>query len=596
MKFNFSKKSGIILSIILLAIIVFVFVRYAMPGDLLFQPAALTGSVPAGQTGPAQSGATLSINTAKDTYKVGDQFNADIKIDSEDVGVNAAQATIKFSPAILQVVSIDKTSSVFNFWIQDPTFDNTAGQITFIGGSASGLLGKSLQVIRVVFKAKGLGQSDLIFTDGAVTASDGSGTNVLSAMNKSTITVASAATASAAQVQTIERTPITSDTGPAKPAVIVPLYPDPAKWYNTSSKFSANWQLPKDVSAVATDLDKDPSFEPTTSAGIFDNQTFSALSDGVWYLNVRFCNNIGCGETNHYRIAVDTVPPSTFDIKFSDGLSSNNPTPVITYQANDQLSGIDHYYIQIDSNEMVNVNSKSYTLPPQKPGKHTIKVGAQDKAGNKVESTAQFEILPIESPKIFSVTTNVFAGEGGLVINGTSLPNISIILEVRDQKNNLIYSFTTNADEKGVWAMKIDSPLKTGDYNIFAAAQDARGALSIPVKSETIQVTEKPIIQIGSFQLGAGGAALLLLLILVIGFGGGVWFYKKRQQKLALRVEFTGSEITKIFKLIEDDVEKLLEAFKTAATSDDEYALKRLRENITKMESYLKKGVEKIKK
>ena len=541
--------------------------------------------------------ATLSVITAQDTYKIGDQFNADIKIDSQDVGVNAAQATIKFSPAVLQVESIDKTSSVFNFWIQDPAFDNNAGQITFIGGASSGLLGKSLQVIRIVFKAKGIGQSDFVFSDGAITASDGSGTNVLSAMNKSAITIASAAANNTAKnVQLIERTPVASNTGPSKPNVIVPLYPDPTKWYNTSSKFSASWQLPKDISAVATALNKDPTDESAKSAGIFDNETFSALSDGVWYLHVKFCNNIGCGESNHYRLAIDTVPPSTFDIKFPNGQSSDNPTPLVAYQANDQLSGIDHYYIQIDANEMVNVNTKSYTLPPQKPGKHTIKIGAQDKAGNKVEGAAQFEIYSIEAPKIISVTTNVFSGEGGLVINGTSLVKASIIIEVKDTKNNLIYSFKTNADEKGVWAMNISSPLKNGNYYIEVTAQDERGASSFPVKSEKIQVRSKPIIQIGALQLGGGGATLLLFLALVLGFAGGVWFYKKRQERLALRVEFAGAEITKIFKLIKDDVEKFLEAVKTPTLADDEYTQKQLRDNITKMEAYLKKGIEKIKK
>lgn len=540
--------------------------------------------------------ATLNINTSADTFKIGDQFNADIKIDSEDVGVNAAQATIKFSSAILEVVSIDKAGSVFNFWIQDPQFDNSAGQITFIGGASSGLVGKSLQVIRVVFKAKGLGQSDLIFIDGAVTASDGSGTNVLSQMNKTTINITSTTTTSTSTFQTIERTPVEANTVPAKPAVSVLLYPDPTKWYNNSSKFSASWQLPNDISAVATDLNKDPLFNPTTSGGIFNNETFSALSDGIWYLHVRFYNNVGWSATNHYRIAIDTVPPPPLTIIFSDGLSSNNPSPIITYKVNDQLSGIDHYYIQIDTGQVADVTPGSYTLPLQKPGKYTIKVGAQDKAGNKVENTAQFEILPIESPRIVSVTTNVFSGEGGILINGKSLAQESIIIEVKDQNNNLMYSFKTNSDENGDWSLKIDSPLKNGNYYIDVTAQDARGALSITVRSERIQVTSKPIIQIGKFQLGAGGAALFLFLVLVIGFASGIWFYRKRQERLSLRVEFTESEVTKIFKIIMEDVDNLYKALKTETAGDDEYAIERLQENIRKMEMYLKKGVEKIKK
>ena len=540
--------------------------------------------------------ATLNINTTNDTFQIGDQFSADLKIDSQDVGVNAAQATIKFSPAVLQVVSIDKTSSVFNFWIQDPAFDNNTGQITFVGGSASGLIGKSLQVIRVVFKATGLGQSDLLFTDGAVTASDGSGTNVLSAMNKTTVTVASTVTTGATKVQTIDRTPITSDKAPGKPNVIVPLYPDSTKWYNVSSKFSANWQLPSDISAVATDLDKNPSFNPTKSQGIFNNQTFSALTDGIWYLHVRFYNNMGWSVTNHYRLAVDTVLPSSFGIKFSDGLSSNNPVPTVNYQVNDQLSGIDYYNIQIDKNEQVSTSSKSYILPPQKPGKHVIKITAQDKAGNKVENSAEFEILPIKSPAITSVTDSIFSGEGGLVINGTSLPKTSIILDVKDTGDSLVYSFQTNSDEFGKWAMKIDSSLKNGTYYINATAKDERGALSLPVRSGAVQVTSRPIIQIGSFKVGAGGSLLFLLLILIAGFIGGIWFYKKRQEKLSLRVEFAESELTKIFKIILGDVEALHKSFKTATPSDDDYALKRLRENIAKMEPYFKKEIDNIKR
>ncbi len=62
---------------------------------------------------------------------------------------------------------------------------------------------------------------------------------------------------------------------------------------------------------------------------------------------------------------------------------------------------------------------------------------------------------------------------------------------------------------------------------------------------------------------------------------------KKRQEKLAMRVQFTESEITKMFTLITEDIAKL---------GGDSTALKRLQENMKKMELYIKKGVEKIKR
>ena len=543
--------------------------------------------------------ATLSTSTIQDTYQVGDQFNTDIKIDSEDVGINAAQATIKFSPAVLQVVSIDKTSSVFNFWIQNPSFDNNTGQVTFIGGASSGLIGKSLQVLRIIFKAKGLGQSDIAFSDGAVTASDGSGTNVLSAMYKNTINVENTAVTGIPKVQTIERTPITSDTVPAEPIVKIPLYPDPVGWYNVSSKFTATWQLPPDISSVATDLDKYPTFDPTTSGGIFNNQTFSALSDGIWYLNVRFYNNMGWSQTNHYRIALDTVPPPPFGITFSDGLSSDNPTPVITYQTRDKLSGIDHYYIQVDSGASVNVETATYTLPAQKPGKHTIKIGAQDKAGNKVESTAQFEIIPIESPKIFSVTTNLFIGEGGLFVSGESMPNLAVILEVKDQKDNLIYSFKTNSDSKGIWAMKIDSPLKNGNYYVLATTQDARGALSLPVKSDLINVSERPVMVILGFSVTYVDLIIILLIISVIGYIIGWYSNKLINQQRERKILISERDVSSSFNVIKKDIDKTLKSWddgkiESHELTEMEFLLKRVNGNIERLQKYIISGIKDI--
>ncbi len=586
----YSYKLGIILSVIIVM------------GFAGFASSQTNNAAVSSPSSPAASdtanGAVLSIVTAQDNYQVSDQFNADIKINSQGVGINAAQATIKFSPAVLEVVSIDKTSSVFNFWIQDPAFDNNAGQITFIGGSSSGLIGKSLQVIRVVFKAKGLGQSDLTFTDGAVTASDGSGTNVLSSMVKGSITVGNSTTTTP-QVQIIERTPITSDTAPAKPIVKIPLYPDPSSWYNNSSKFTATWQLPNDISSIATDLDKYPTFDPSKSGGIFDNQTFSALSDGVWYLNVRFYNNMGWSPTNHYRIAIDTVPPAPFDINFSDGLSSDNPTPTISFQTKDQLSGIDHYYVQVDSGTPVNVNTNTYVLPAQKPGKHTLKVGAQDKAGNQTESTAQFEILPIAPPKIFSASTNVFVGEGGLFVNGSSVPNSSVILDVTDSGGNSIYNFTTSSDQNGIWSMKIDSPLKKGTYYILATAQDSRGALSLPVKSDAINAEERPIVTILGFGITYTDLIIILLIILIGGYGVGWYTGKLVSKQRQRRIIISQRDVSASFNVIKRDVQEALKSWNDGKIESHEltqieFLLKNINANIDKLQKYIISGIKDI--
>lgn len=93
------------------------------------------------------------------------------------------------------------------------------------------------------------------------------------------------------------------------------------------------------------------------------------------------------------------------------------------------------------------------------------------------------------------------------------------------------------------------------------------------------------------------GISLLVavLLLMLAGWCGVWWFTKKRQKRIDDRVLFAESETAKIFKLITEDVEALSKAMKTSMIEDDDYALARLKDNIKKMETYLKKGIEKIK-
>lgn len=125
--------------------------------------------------------AELYFKSEKDNFTIGDNFAVNVKIKSE-TGINAAQATVEFPKNILEVTSVDKTGSIFEFWLREPDFSNDTGRLVFIGGSSKEFKGESLQVIKINFKAKGAGAADIIFTDGAVTAYDNNGTNVLSVL------------------------------------------------------------------------------------------------------------------------------------------------------------------------------------------------------------------------------------------------------------------------------------------------------------------------------------------------------------------------------------------------------------------------------
>lgn len=545
--------------------------------------------------------ATLNLNLSKNVFVVGDQFTAEVRIDTEGAGINASQTNIIFSKNILQVASVDRADSAFNFWLQEPSYSNEEGLVSFLGGSTGGLEGKSLKVINIVFKIKSAGEANINFVDAAVISADGTGANVLSGTKGVSITATPTG-----EVIVIPpaptKPPVISKNLPSKPQVSVALYPDPQKWYNISAGFSAKWDLPLDIIGVAAVINKDPNFNPRVSEGLFDNKDFPALGDGVWYLHVRFKNNIDWGVTNHYRLAIDTEPPVAFDVNVLEGLATDNPAPTLQFETSDALSGLKEYRIKINDEELVKISAsefeKSFKLPLQIPGKKRVTVKAADFAENSAVRVLFVDIIPIQSPNIAFLDREIISNgdEKALTVNGTALPGVDVLIKLY-LGETLIAEDASHSDDKGNWGFTFAQPLRIGTYKLIVQGKDSRGALSELIESPEIRVIRRPIIQIGRFSIGPRGAIGVLLFLLAAGFAGGVWsyyFYKKREEKLTSRISFAESEITKIFKLINEDIKNLYKALQTPVSTDDDYALKRLQENVQKMEEYIKKGVEKI--
>lgn len=354
--------------------------------------------------------ATLNLVTSQNAVKIGDTVSVDVKLDSPDVAVNAAQATIQFPKDILSVTSLDYSGSVFSFWLQKPAFSNENGEVSFIGGSTDGFIGQSLEIMQINFKVIGTGPAQINFTDAAVTASNGSGSNILSAMNG--ISIASAAAAgtnhATAPPTQITRPASPSPVLPSTPSITIPLYPNNGGWYNISTNFIAQWKLPNDVIAVATSLNKDPVSNLTSSDGLFDNETFSPLANGIYYLHVRFKNNNGWGPTANYKIGIDTYPPAQFGIKVNGGETTILLSPTISYGAIDSISGIARYSVSVDGFPVTSTKATTFTLPQQAPGWHTITVVAYDQAGNGTEKSVKINILEMPFMTIGSLELTQF--------------------------------------------------------------------------------------------------------------------------------------------------------------------------------------------
>ncbi len=550
------------------------------------------------------SAASLFLSSKSENVSPGDKIEVSVRISSEDVGFNAAQATIQFPKDILEVSEIDRSSSVFNFWLQEPVFNNQEGSINFIGGSTSGYSGKSLQVFNIIFRVKGSGTANLIFNDGAVTASDGSGTNILSAMNG--LRIESRPTEEIQRLIELAR-PV-QITRPAEPALKLPakpdtsiaLYPDPARWYNLSFPFFAGWKLPADVNGVATALNRRSDFSPAESEGLFESERFLPLEDGVWYLHVRFRNDIGWGPVNHYRLAIDTAPPAAFSLSFAEGAVTDNPSPTVAYRSGDALSGLDRYEIKIDNDEPIKTLKTSHTLPLLPPGKRLIRVRAIDRADNVSETMAELEILPIASPAIASVNKDVFVGEGGLAISGTANPEFSVLLSLKHQSGRLVYSAELKPASDGNWDVKIEESLKKGKYFFEIVARDKRGALSLPVTSELIRVRERPLLVVAGFEITQGWFFTGLTLILLFGFGIGWFSYRLWHERIKRKIVIAQRDVANAFGIIKRDLDDISgrladKKIDSREINEIEVHLKRIGVNMAKMQKYIIENIEEIK-
>lgn len=555
--------------------------------------------------------AKLFISPQGGTQALNKTFTVDVKIDSQGDGINAAQSQITFPQNLLEVKSVDKTGSVFNFWPEDPAYSNENGSVNFIGGTVNGVSGASLQVLKITFTTKSAGEAQISLDDSAVTVDDGTGTNILTDIVGANFRISATAVVPTAplveEVPTgtqpalplpgepippptiIEREPAPAKGLPEAPNVSVSLYPDPSNWYNISTPFSASWSLPLDIMDVSTVINTNPNFNPQTREKLFDAKIFDSLSEGISYLHVRFRNNIGWGPTTHYRLAIDTTPPAPFTIESSEGFQTNNPQPLLQFQTQDALSGIDFYLVKIGEAEAFEWKNGQLRPPLQAPGTHKVTIRAIDLAGNGTSNSVNLEILPIESPAITFVTEKMFFGtKGGLVIKGTSLPVIDVRVFVDKEEGGLITEKIARSDKDGNWDIVIDEPLGIGKYIVSSQARDTRGALSLVVKSDkVVNVETQPIIKFGAIEVGAGGSAVFLLIILIAGFGTGYWYFREKQRRLHVQVTITSRDYAQLYKLIDQDMEKLTTEFDKMNVTEQKFILNRIKENINKIEKYL---------
>ena len=359
-------------------------------------------------------------------------FSGTVYVSSGGVAINNAEATLTFPTDLLSVDSISTSGSIFNMWVEQPSFSNSNGAVYFNGGLPTpGYNGQAGNSLRVNFRAKKAGLANLSFISPAIRADDGNGTNVLSKNRGSGITITSA-------TPVVPVAPVPTPVTPPKnvvsntPVIFSDDMPDQNAWYNkTEALFS--WEVPAGVNSLQLIFSESANATPNvTYDPPIKKKLLSDLTDGTYYLNARFKNAAGWGKVASRKIKIDTQAP--FDLKVEVKKTSDN---LISFNASakDNLSGIKNYVVSKDKTKLVDAVSvgdgaTEFNLPVLSAGGHKLELVTYDFAGNSASIYVDVEVVEPKPNKLMEclVSVNCLISNGSVIIQITSIVITLVLL------------------------------------------------------------------------------------------------------------------------------------------------------------------------
>lgn len=141
--------------------------------------------------GEAAQAASLYFSPSSGTYGTDRNFSVSVMV-STDQAMNAASGLINFPTDKLEVISVSKNGSIFNLWVQEPSFSNSGavGNVSSEGIVLNpGFIGSAGRILNITFQAKSEGAASVKFVNGSVLANDGQGTNILSRLGTGSYTL-----------------------------------------------------------------------------------------------------------------------------------------------------------------------------------------------------------------------------------------------------------------------------------------------------------------------------------------------------------------------------------------------------------------------
>ncbi len=153
---------------------------------------------------------TFLLSTPSKNVSVGEVFSVTVYVSSPNQAMNAMSGTLQISGGAT-ISGISKSGSIVDFWTTEPRI--VSNQVRFEGVVLNpGYLGQSGKLFSITLFARKDGVVNLSFSDGAILANDGLGSNIIDSLSSLAINI---------KPGTIEQIPLA--TIPSAPGKIVAL-------------------------------------------------------------------------------------------------------------------------------------------------------------------------------------------------------------------------------------------------------------------------------------------------------------------------------------------------------------------------------------
>ncbi len=335
------------------------------------------------------SASTLFFLPQNTEHQKSNTFIKILYIDTEDQKINTVASKIIFDQDVLEVVDIITGDSIVELWMGEPVISNENGSIEFTGGIPGGYSGKGI-IIKIIFKAKKIGDCNLNLSDTKVLLNDSKATeDKINFSNNG--------------CDSIEK----SDDFIK---IISNSNPNQDKWQN-SDTISLYWDL-TDKTQYSYILSRDSLIEPDEIPDRPEGElvwmgsmSYEELEDDIYYFHLKqkLPDEERWSPKSTVRTMIDATSPKEFILQ----VVNIEDKKYLVFSTTDATSGIDHYELsEIGLNWLGDIKSEQETewkivespyLLEDQNLRSVIKIKAVDKADNERLS----EIILYSGPKIF---------------------------------------------------------------------------------------------------------------------------------------------------------------------------------------------------